>query len=127
MLKNSLTPRYCLIASALFCAALAFVPSSRAEAQSTTLPQTWDAGGLQLTRAELRRLLTQFEQVSGSSQRSDEFRLRAGSEAALVRRRLEEGDFQVGDQIMLTIEGEANMPLQLVVAPGRKLILPSLG
>lgn len=89
-------------------------------------PTTWDGGQLQLTRTELEQLLAKFEQA-GRAARSDEFKLRARSEADLVRRRLEEGDFQVGDQVMLIIEGEQGMPLQLVVAPGRVLPMPNFG
>jgi protein involved in polysaccharide export with SLBB domain len=90
-------------------------------------PHTWDAGRLQLTRSELELLLQKFEATGSSASHSNEFKLRARHEADLVRQRLRDGDFQVGDQIEVTIEGEANMPLTLTVAPSRILVIPSFG
>lgn len=90
-------------------------------------PATWDAGRLQLTRAELQLLLDKFESTGRSASYSSDFKLRAQNEAALVRDRLREGDFQVGDQIWLMVEGEQNMPVTLAVEPGRVLNIPSFG
>lgn len=106
-----------------------------AEAQQTTAtpttatqaPETWDAGRLQLTRTELTSLLEKFEQAGRSASYSSEFKLRANEEANLVRDRLENGDFQVGDQIALNVEGEQGMPLALVVGPGRTLTIANFG
>jgi protein involved in polysaccharide export with SLBB domain len=98
--------------------------ATAAEAQA---PETWDAGRLQLTRAELQYLLEKFEQAGKSASYSNEFRLRAHDEAKLVRERLENGDFQVGDQIAVNVEGEQGMPLALVVGPGRILNIANFG
>jgi protein involved in polysaccharide export with SLBB domain len=104
-------------------------------AQATPAPN-WDAAGLQLTRAELQEMLARHEQVVGSSSWSDALKARSKADADLIRRRLAEGDFQVGDQIQLSILGEGNtplsqqmgqMPMTVSVAPGRKLSIPTLG
>jgi protein involved in polysaccharide export with SLBB domain len=80
----------------------------------------WEAGQLLLTRAELEQLLGRFEKLRTSPDWSSEFKLRAKSEAELVRRRLTDGDFQVGDQITLSVEGEfENRPVTLTIGPGR--------
>lgn len=102
-------------------------------AAAQEVPETWDAGRLQLTRIELEQLLTQYQRAGSSETYSAVFRLRAQSEADLVRRRLEYGDFQVGDQVYVVIEGEPAAPGQtvfpgsLTVGPNRVLALPGMG
>jgi len=104
---------------------------SSATAQQPT--QTWDAGRLQLTRTELEQLLARYQQAGDSETYSDAFRVRAQSEADLVRRRLEQGDFQVGDQVYIVIEGEPAapgatvFPGSLTVGPDRMLAIPGMG
>jgi protein involved in polysaccharide export with SLBB domain len=103
---------------------LTVVSAPAARAQT---PETWDAGRLQLTRGELELLLAKFEEAGRSASYSNEFRLRAKEEADLVRERLRDGDFQVGDQVALSIEGEQGMPVALTVGPGRVLTIPNFG
>src|SRR4029453_6608876 len=50
------------------------------------------------TRADLESALTQAEQIAASDGYSAELRDQKRAEAALIRERLREGDFQVGDQ-----------------------------
>lgn len=90
-------------------------------------PQTWDAGRLQLTRPELELLLQRYEETGRSGTYSNEFKIRYRTEADLVRRRLTEGDFQVGDVIEVIVEGEQGLPPSLTVGPGRVLAIPNLG
>lgn len=90
--------------------------------------QTWDAGRLQMTRSELEELLASFEQAGRSNDFSPAFRARAEAEAALVRARLTEGDFQVGDQITVQVEGEfEGAALTLTVSPAKTVTLPGMG
>lgn len=90
--------------------------------------QGWDAGRMQVTRAELQELLVKYEQAGNASGYSAAFKARAASEAALIRSRLESGDFQVGDQINLLIEGEfRDSTLTLTVGPGRSVLVPGMG
>jgi protein involved in polysaccharide export with SLBB domain len=98
--------------------------ASRAGAQSD---DPWDAGRTQLTRAGLQELLARYEETSASADHTAEFRARARYEAALVRTRLREGDFQVGDQVILKVEGEAALSDTFLVSPQRGLNLPAIG
>lgn len=99
-------------------------PVAAASAQAT---RGWDPAQLHMTRAELETLLQNFEQASGSGAYSQEMRRRARNEADLVRTRLAEGDFQVGDQVALLVEGEQALSNVFIVQQGRTLKLPLLG
>jgi protein involved in polysaccharide export with SLBB domain len=87
----------------------------------------WNPAQLQVTRAELEELLKRFETAAGSDAYSRDLRLRAKSEADLVRARLSEGDFQIGDQIALSVEGQPELTATFVVTPSRTLALPLIG
>jgi protein involved in polysaccharide export with SLBB domain len=100
------------------------VPAGAGSAQTSA---TWDPAQLQVTRAELTTLLEKFETAAGSDAYSRELRQRARLEADLVRNRLTEGDFQVGDQISLHVEDEEGLSNIFVVSPGRVLKLPVIG
>lgn len=86
-----------------------------------------DARQAQLSRADLQRLLAEYDNASTSTAYSQELRGRARASAGLIRTRLEEGDFQVGDQIALVVEGEQALTGTFVVQPGPTLVLPSIG
>src|SRR5439155_16976889 len=47
-------------------------------------------------------------------------------EAELIRQRLAEGDFRVGDEVVLSVAGETAISGKVDVAPGRVLVLPGL-
>lgn len=100
---------------------------SRAVPASAQAGTEWDARRSQMTRSALEELLAQYEGVDGSSAYSEELRQRARYEADLIRMRLQEGDFQTGDQIQLTVEGETALTNTFVVEPGPKLVLPVIG
>ncbi len=89
--------------------------------------QPAEAGGAQVTRQALDSLLQQLEATSQSSAYSSTLRSHSRVEAALIRKRLDEGDFQVGDRIRLVVEGEPTLTDTFTVAPGRVLILPGIG
>jgi hypothetical protein len=92
----------------------------------TSQTANWEAGQLLLTRSELQELLNRYEKENSSSEWSSEFKIRIKSEAELVRRRLTDGDFQVGDQITLTVESHFdNKPVTLIVGPSR--VVPIAG
>lgn len=87
----------------------------------------WDAGQLYATRAQLDSMLARHEDASRSAAYSDAIRTIARGEADLIRARLRDGDFEVGDQITMTVSGQPNLTGQFQVAPGRLLILPDIG
>lgn len=84
-------------------------------------------GGVQITREELEQRLAQYRQTAESSAYSSDFRAIAEEEAALIEQRLEEGDFKVGDQISLRVEGEDALTGTFVVTNDRTLELPVIG
>lgn len=74
------------------------------------------------SRAELQAALTRLESSVSSTAYSERIRLRARSQATAIRSRLRDGDFRVGDQIQLRVQG----PTQLVdstLTVGDSLIL----
>ncbi len=79
------------------------------------------------TRTELQDLLTRLEEAAASSSNSEELRARAKYEAALVRNRLKEGDFLVGDRILLQVRDEETLSDTFAVRDGRELDLPEIG
>ena len=87
----------------------------------------WDTGQLQLTRTQLTELKERLAQAAESKAYSRELRSRAKVQFELVHKRLDEGDFQIGDQVALAVEGEPQLTGTFVVAPGLVLKLPLVG
>jgi protein involved in polysaccharide export with SLBB domain len=79
-----------------------------------------------MSREALAQALAHLEDVSVSLAHTSRDRTRALHEAALIRTRLQEGDFHVGDRIHLVVEGEAALSDTFAVATGRVLNLPGL-
>lgn len=96
-------------------------------AAGATQAAQWDPGRVQVTRADLESLLQQLDQAAASRSYSQPVRDRARAEAALIRTRLSDGDFQVGDRINLLVEGEAALSDTFAVMNGRVLRLPVVG
>jgi protein involved in polysaccharide export with SLBB domain len=88
--------------------------------------QTIDRTPVHVTRDSLTQLLTRLEQTANSSGYSGALRDRARQEAELVRQRLQQGDFQVGDRIYLRVERQEELTDTFTVAPGPVLILPTI-
>jgi protein involved in polysaccharide export with SLBB domain len=88
---------------------------------------SWDPEQVELSRAELDSLLESYERSAASAAYSSALRNQAHREAELIRSRLAEGDFQVGDQVALVVEGETEMSGALVVQAGPVLVLPDIG
>ena len=89
--------------------------------------EPWDPGRIQVTRADLQQLLQRLDQAAASNTYSQPVRDRARAEAAVIRVRLAEGDFQVGDRISLVVEGEQALSDTFSVRDGRMLRLPTIG
>lgn len=82
---------------------------------------------MELSRADLDSLLVTYEQTAGSSAYSGAFREQARREAVMIRERLTKGDFQLGDQITLVVEGEEALTGGFTVQSGPALLLPAVG
>jgi len=85
----------------------------------------WNPAELHASRSDLEQLLQQYESSAGSGAYSQRLRDRAKYEAALIRRRLDEGDFQVGDRISLMVEGEPTLSDTLSVTSDMSVLLPT--
>lgn len=99
--------------------------TSEAVAQQGT--SGWDPARVQLSRKDLEELLARFEQTQKSQAYSAGLRSRARAEAALIRERLQDGDFQVGDRVQLVVEGQQQLSDTFMVVSGQKVVLPALG
>lgn len=111
--------------SLLCLAVLALVPATLA-AQSPT-SDIWDPRGLTMQRDGLEGLLQRLTEVSESSAYSSRVRERAERDAEAIRERLNEGDFRIGDRIVLDVQGESQIPDTLFVESGPQITLPVMG
>lgn len=87
----------------------------------------WDPTQVQASRADLEALLQRYETNAGAPAYSGALRAQAEREANLIRQRLERGDFQVGDQVALIVEGEEQLTSTFTVQRGPSLVLPVIG
>ena len=92
---------------------LAFLPPPPVAAQQAV---GRDVGPVLATRAQLRDGLARLERDS-----------RSRGEVTLVRSRLETGDFQEGDRILVHVEGEQQLSDTFTVGFGPELRFPQLG
>jgi protein involved in polysaccharide export with SLBB domain len=91
---------------------------------SPAAAQVTDPGRVQMTRSELEAVLAELETASRNDSYSSAARARARSEATMVRQRLEEGDFQTGDRVVLSVRNEESLNDTFTVSGGRMLPLP---
>jgi hypothetical protein len=96
------------------------------QAQAQT-PAEWDAAREEMSRAELEVLLQRLETEAQSTAYSQRLREQARRSADLVRARLTDGDFQVGDRIVLTVQQQPEMSDTLTVRSGRVVTIPVVG
>ena len=86
-----------------------------------------DTRRLQSGRAELQASVTRLEQVVSSSAHSEGFRERARRELAVLRTRLAEGDYRVGDRVALQVQGHTELTDTFTVGQNREIVLPGIG
>jgi protein involved in polysaccharide export with SLBB domain len=85
---------------------------------------------LLMTRAELQGLIEAYDQNTVSSANHSGIRSLARHEVELIRSRLIDGDFQIGDQVSVGVQGEAELTgnFHVVTGPaGVALRLPIIG
>jgi hypothetical protein len=102
-------------------------PDSMPQATPPQVAINWDARRELQSRAQLEELLQRLEQASSSPGYSNDLRMRAKYEAGLVRTRLAEGDFQVGDRIFLQVQGEEALSDTFAIDDSKALDLPEVG
>lgn len=91
------------------------------------MPAEWDAAREQMTRSELVSLLERLEEMAASTAYSAGIRSQVSGSVETVRRRLDEGDFQVGDRVVLEVEREPEMSDTLTVRAGQVVTIPVVG
>lgn len=90
-------------------------------------PQTARERQLYMTRAELVALVDFYDRSEASPAYSPRLRERAAFLGGVVQDRLTEGDFQVGDRVVVTLEGATPTSDTLAVGQEKKLHFPELG
>lgn len=103
---------------------LLIAPTTSASAQTVI---DMDVRGTELTREELTELLERLEQAASAPGYSGALRSQAAREASYVRQRLEEGDFRVGDRVVLIVRNEPQLSDTIAVTGDRTLELPQVG
>lgn len=86
-----------------------------------------ELGQVLISRQALEDLANRLEQTADSRNFSSAVRASARAQAVLVRTRLRDGDFQVGDRIQLTVDAESTLSRVFVVSTGRQVVLPGVG
>lgn len=98
-----------------------------AQAPGIPTPITYgDGRRAQATRSELEATLAEIQKIVSSPGYSARLRDARSREADLIRERLEIGDLQVGDAIILTVLGEPQFSNTFLIGPGRVLSLPGM-
>src|SRR6185369_11766437 len=95
--------------------------NSPAQAQSAPAGST----SLTASRTQLLASLGEFEKQANDGGYSAKLRDRAKYEASLIKQRLEYGDFQPGDKVVLLVDGEATLSDTMAVAPDLTIKLPT--
>ncbi len=78
------------------------------------------------TRAQLQRAMEDAESIVNSPAYSASFRDDKRAEASLIRERLLEGDFFIGDQLTVSLTGDTVVTGPVVVEPGRVVTIAGL-
>ena len=99
--------------------AMAAAPAaSQQDSATTEVPRLGDS------RARLEQVLADVEQRLATEDLHEEDREVLNMEAGVLRMRLTEGDFHVGDQIELLVRNEEELSDTFTVEPGPLLVLP---
>jgi protein involved in polysaccharide export with SLBB domain len=94
---------------------------------SAQIPVQLGASGAELSRENLTQLLQEYDAAATSSAYSGGIRDAARTRAAMIRDRLENGDFKPGDRVAIFVQGEPNLPDTVMVEPGPQITLPLFG
>jgi hypothetical protein len=118
--RHPLPARNTFVTIALLVALLVFLP------QTSSAQSAQDASGLYQSRAQLVELEKEYAGIAASPAYSSALRDEANQTLERIRQRLQNGDFQSGDRIIVQIRGE-NVPDEVVVEAGQLITLPVIG
>lgn len=93
-------------------------------AVSAQVADPWDATRPRATRESLQDLLRRLELAAQSPAYSEQLRAETRASGDSVRARLRDGDFRVGDQIFIRVEGDSVLNDTFTVDRDRQLVLP---
>ncbi len=108
----------------LLVAGLCLAAAAPARAQSGI---RWDPRTTEMTRSQLNEIVQRLDEAAASPGYSSKVREQAQREAEFIRSRLQTGDFQIGDRVVLWVQGQPQLSDTLAVQPGRVLVLPDIG
>jgi protein involved in polysaccharide export with SLBB domain len=100
------------------------VPRTGAAQQQAT---RWDYRALDLTRAQLERVLARYQAAAVSNAYSPALRARAARAVDAIQNRMREGDIRVGDRLRLTVDGQPTLSDTFPVLAGPRIELPVVG
>ncbi len=109
------------LSTPLLALVLALAPAASARAQVLALQTT--ANARLASRDSLNAAADEFDRLAASTAYSAELRAHARSEAEAVRRRLTQGDFKVGDRILLRVEGQVMLDDTVTVIEGQRIVV----
>ncbi len=96
-------------------------------AASQAQDRAWEVTSLRATRQALEQRAQRLEQAIETRSVRKQDRADVTREMTEIRARLAEGDFKVGDRVLLLVEGEKELSDTFAVGPGRVLMLPLVG
>jgi protein involved in polysaccharide export with SLBB domain len=112
--------RFRLLLLAVLTAAFAGVAASLSAQAAPT------ANSRMATRAELERLQVSYDQLAASTAYSERTRAKARAQSDEVRRRLRDGDFRVGDRVLLRVDGGVTVNDTFTVSDGPRIEIPGV-
>jgi len=95
-----------------------------AEAQQSDV---WDYRAPGMSRRALEEVLARYDAAAESPAYSEGLRAWARADADSIRTRLRDGDLRIGDRVLLTVEGQAQLTDTFVVSSGPSVVLPGIG
>ena len=88
---------------------------------------TGTSAGRYMTRDDITVLIARLDAAVQSPAYSEGLKARAQDQAAGARARLADGDFRVGDRILVVVQGESALTDTFTVSQGGGLLLPLVG
>ncbi len=109
---------------ALRCATIIALGVTATGPAAAQVADPWDATRPRATRESLQDLLRRLELAAQSPAYSEQLRADTRARGDSVRARLRDGDFRVGDQIYIRVEGDSVLNDTFTVDRDRHLVLP---
>jgi protein involved in polysaccharide export with SLBB domain len=102
-------------------AALALTP------RASLAQQNWDGLEARVSRDALQERLSLYDRAAESPAYSEVLRAEARDEAALIRQRLEQGDFRPGDRLYVSVEEYPEMTDTFAIGADQQVAIPEVG